>query len=130
MTASLLDFLITASLLELCMMTAAMLPYWSLDHLHALMPQFIDGPCNVHFVFLLDLFKNNINTYECTSSPHSSTACNIVNADEFMYCTSTPALHVIIIIVIINECTVLALQHCMYNVMIVNMNVPVHSNTA
>ena len=37
-------------------------PYWSLDHLHALMPQFIDGPCNVHFGFLLDLFKNSINT--------------------------------------------------------------------
>ena len=81
------------------MMTVAILPYWSLDHLHALMPQFIDGPCNVHFVFLLDLFKNNINTYECTSSPHSSTACNIVNADE---------------------CTVLVLQHCMYNDVIVN----------
>ena len=55
--------------------------YQSLDHIHALMPQFIDGPCNVHFVFLLDLFKNNINTYECPSSPHSSTAR--INIQDF-----------------------------------------------
>ena len=56
-------------------------PYWSLDHLHALMPQFIDGPCNVHFVFHLELFKNDINTYECTSSPHSSTACTYIKVN-------------------------------------------------
>ena len=65
--------------IHFCIKAASCRPYLSLDHLHALMPQFIDGPCNVHFVFFLDLFKNDINTYECASSPHSSTVCMYVH---------------------------------------------------
>ena len=53
--------------------------YWSLDHLHALMPQLIDGPCNVHFVFLLDLLQNIVNANESTSTSNTSTVCNADN---------------------------------------------------
>ena len=46
-----------------------------LDHLHALVPQLVDGSCNVHHLHLLDLLQHVVNTDEGTSTSNTSTAC-------------------------------------------------------
>ena len=46
--------------------------YWSLDHLHALVPHLVDGSCNVHHLLLLDLLQDIVHANEGTSAPDTS----------------------------------------------------------